>query len=74
MDYPGLSGIRPGPFRARNEAKINSRITSTDNEGDYQTSVSRITTSGFSRTHNGGAIQCINMMNTVVIVREMAIV
>ena len=26
---------------ARNEAKINSRITSTDNEGDYQTSVSR---------------------------------
>ena len=55
----GLREIRRGPFLARTEALGNGRITSPDS-GDFQTSVSRITISGFSRSDNGGIIQCIN--------------
>ena len=62
----GLSGISRGPFRARNEAIRNPRITSPDSGGDFQFSVSRITISGFSRSDNGGTIQCINANNSNV--------
>ena len=59
----GLSGIGRGPFRARVEARTNSRITSPDNGGTLQIHVSSITVSGFSRSDNGGTIQCINAEN-----------
>ena len=55
----GLREIRRGPFLARTEALGNGRITSPDN-GDTQYSVSRISISGFSKSDNGGTIQCIN--------------
>ena len=62
----GLSGISPGPFRARPAAIDNPRITSTDTGGDTQTDVSSITISGFSRSDNGGTIQCVNAQNNTV--------
>ena len=62
----GLSGISRGPFRARKEAITNPRITSHDDGGDSQTEMSRITISGFSRSDNGGTIQCINSRNNNV--------
>ena len=62
----GLSGISQKPFRARVEAGRNPRITSTDDGGDAQVGVSNITISGFSRSDNGGTIQCINARNSNV--------
>ena len=62
----GLREIRRGPFLARTEAIGNGRITSPDTGGDTQTRVSRITISGFSRSDNGGIIQCINANNSNV--------
>ena len=56
----GLSGVSEGPFLARNEAMTNSRIKSPDTGQTLQTGVSRITISGFSKSDNGGTIQCIN--------------
>ena len=63
----GLRGISPGPFRARVEAGTNPRITSTDTGDGVQFSVSVITISGFSRSDNGGIIQCINANNSNVL-------
>ena len=62
----GLSGISPGPFRARVEAMTNSRITSPDTGGNSQVGVSSITISGFSKSDNGGTIKCINANNNNV--------
>ena len=62
----GLKGISQGPFRARNEAMTNPRITSPDTGDGVQFSVSVITISGFSRSDNGGIIQCINANNSNV--------
>ena len=62
----GLSGISRGPFRARVEARTNSRITSPDTGDTSQVGESRITISGFSRSDNGGTIQCINAENNNV--------
>ena len=62
----GLSGISRGPFRARIKAITNPRIQSTDTGGDTQIDVSVITISGFSRSDNGGSIQCINANNSNV--------
>ena len=59
----GLEGISQGPFLARNEAMTNSRITSNDTGDGAQISASWITISGFSRSDNGGNIQCINARN-----------
>ena len=58
----GLRGISRGPFLARNAAYENPRITSPD-DGGTQYDVSRITISGFSKSDNGGTIQCINANN-----------
>ena len=66
----GLSGIGPGPFRARPAAIDNPRITSTDTGDGTQESVSDITISGFSKSDNGGTIQCINAESKNV--QEMA--
>ena len=44
----------------------NPRITSTDNGHNSQTSESDITISGFSRSDNGGTIQCMNAENNNV--------
>ena len=63
----GLSGISRGPFRARIEAYMHPRITTNDNGGETQESVSRITISGFSRSDNGGIIHCINAENNNVL-------
>ena len=62
----GLSGISRGPFRARNEAIGNPRIWSNDTGSNSQVSVSVITISGFSRSDNGGTIQCVNAENSNV--------
>ena len=63
----GLSGISPGPFRARVEAMTNPRITSTDTGDVAQDSMSSIAISGFSRSDNKGTIQCINAENSNVL-------
>ena len=55
----GLRGISRGPFRARNEAEGNPRIESTDTGETSQGDMSDITISGFSRSDNGGTIQCV---------------
>ena len=62
----GLRGINRGPFRARNAAIGNSRITSPDSGGNSQISPSSIIISGFSRSDNRGTIQCINAENNNV--------
>ena len=62
----GLSGISQGPFLARNGAGTNPRITSPDTGELVQVGVSRITISEFSRSDNGGTIQCINAENSNV--------
>ena len=62
----GLSGISRGPFLARNAAKDNPRIWSTDTGEASQTSVSDIIISGFSISDNGGTIQCVNARNSNV--------
>ena len=57
----GLSGINiPGPFKARNAAIVNSRISSTDSGSTQQIGMSEIIISGFSILDNGGTIQCVN--------------
>ena len=63
----GLSMIGRGPFRARNEAMTNPRITSTDTGGGSQVGVSDITISGFSGSDNGGTIRCVNANNNNVL-------
>ena len=62
----GLSGIGRGPFRARNEAMTNSRVTSPDKGDTSQTEMSSITIFGFSKSDNGGTIQCVNARNSNV--------
>ena len=60
----GLSGIDiQGTFLARDAAIGNSRIMSTDTGGNKQIGVSVITITGFSRSDNGGNIQCVNRDN-----------
>ena len=61
----GLNGISQGPFRARNEATHNSRIASNDSGADSQTKISIITISKFSKSDNGGTIQCINANDNI---------
>ena len=62
----GLRGISRGPFRARNAAWNYSRLSSLDDGDDTQVGMSRITISRFSRSDNGGTIQCINAENNTV--------
>ena len=62
----GLKGISPGPFLARTEAIRHARMTSTDMGDTTQTKMSSITISGFSRSDNGGTIQCVNANNSNV--------
>ena len=61
----GLRGISRGPFLARIAAIRYPRITSPDN-GEIQSSESRITISGFNKSDNGGTIQCVNADNNNV--------
>ena len=62
----GLREIKQEPFQARIEAIGNNRVTSKDTGDGDQTSVSDITISEFSRSDNGGTIQCINANNSNV--------
>ena len=61
----GLSGISRGPFLALNEANRNvqDRFWSSDTGGDTQIGVSAITIYEFSRSDDGGTIQCINAVD-----------
>ena len=58
----GLSGISRGPFNSRKEAyRIPmARVMTTDTGDIAQATMSVITITGFSRSDDGGIIQCIN--------------
>ena len=65
----GLRGISAGPFLARKESNrdLTDRFTSHDSGRNTQESVSTIIISGFSKSDNGGTIQCINARNSNVL-------